>query len=499
MKALAVDRGAALPERGPAARGDRELRGRRRACRCRRWALGRFMRDMFGEQSRSRGSTHARDEAQPIDHEGEHDLRRRTASGPVAACRRRHADRRTTTGIPDEDARVPRQLGVAGAHRARPAARTSHEDDRASDRAEWNAKSYPPRGSRRCCGSRRTPPMPRRRAAATRCRCMRAPPTPERPHDAAEGTQPLPPPSRVPAPNPARALGLRRPRSPAECRASRRSSARATATRARRRAAAMSRIRATRRRTTRSRRRAAQAEPPAAVHRRSASRIVGIIVMLAVSFSGGATEQGRRRRADDAGSTRPRRARQMHDAQPSRAPKPAAATPPTRHGDDHDRQSDPTGADVLIAGTKIGTTPLDTKLKRGTQGRSSSRSTWPATDITSKIDLGGDYANEHVKLLKVGEEPERATGSATAEVARPPERDHSGRQKAPRATRQATRRKTEPQGREDDEHTGRPQEGAESMKKERGRVQHDKPATAEVSAARPERRSVQLRPDLPAK
>jgi hypothetical protein len=84
--------------------------------------------------------------------------------------------------------------------------------------------------------------------------------------------------------------------------------------------------------------------------------------------------------------------------------------------------SDPKGADVLIAGTKIGETPLDTKLKRGTKVAQLTVRLDGYQDVSTKIDLGGDYSNEHITLVKLGEEPEGSadgSGSATAEVEPP--------------------------------------------------------------------------------
>jgi serine/threonine protein kinase len=78
--------------------------------------------------------------------------------------------------------------------------------------------------------------------------------------------------------------------------------------------------------------------------------------------------------------------------------------------------SDPKGADVLIAGTKIGVTPLDTKLKRGTKVTQLTVRMAGYEDVSTKIDLGGDYSNDHIKLVKVGEEP----GAKQPEVAQPP-------------------------------------------------------------------------------
>jgi hypothetical protein len=75
--------------------------------------------------------------------------------------------------------------------------------------------------------------------------------------------------------------------------------------------------------------------------------------------------------------------------------------------------TDPKGADVLIAGQKIGTTPLDTKLKRGTKVQQLTVHLAGYQDVTSKIDLGGDYSNDHLKLVPMGE---TADGSASATV-----------------------------------------------------------------------------------
>jgi hypothetical protein len=80
--------------------------------------------------------------------------------------------------------------------------------------------------------------------------------------------------------------------------------------------------------------------------------------------------------------------------------------------------SDPKGADVLIANTKIGTTPLDTKLKRGTKVTQLTVHLDGYQDVSTKIDLGGDYSNEHIKLAKIEEQPEPP--QPEPEVAPPP-------------------------------------------------------------------------------
>jgi len=63
--------------------------------------------------------------------------------------------------------------------------------------------------------------------------------------------------------------------------------------------------------------------------------------------------------------------------------------------------SDPPGADVMIAGSKIGVTPLNTKNKRGTSIQQLTVHKDGYADFSTKIDLGGDYENRNVKLTRV--------------------------------------------------------------------------------------------------
>jgi len=78
--------------------------------------------------------------------------------------------------------------------------------------------------------------------------------------------------------------------------------------------------------------------------------------------------------------------------------------------------STPKGADVLIAGTKVGVTPFDGKLKRGAAVTTLAVHMAGYTDYTSKIDLSGEYANDKIVLAKIEPKPEAtvATGSADA-------------------------------------------------------------------------------------
>ena len=70
--------------------------------------------------------------------------------------------------------------------------------------------------------------------------------------------------------------------------------------------------------------------------------------------------------------------------------------------------SDPPGADVLIAGSKIGVTPLNTKNKRGTTIQQLTVHKEGYVDFTKTIDLGGDYENRNIKLVRI----EDAKGSS---------------------------------------------------------------------------------------
>jgi hypothetical protein len=69
--------------------------------------------------------------------------------------------------------------------------------------------------------------------------------------------------------------------------------------------------------------------------------------------------------------------------------------------------SDPKGADVIIAGTKVGVTPFDRKLKRGLTVTQLVVRMAGYADFTAKVDLGlSEYANEKVKLVKLPDKTE---------------------------------------------------------------------------------------------
>jgi hypothetical protein len=63
--------------------------------------------------------------------------------------------------------------------------------------------------------------------------------------------------------------------------------------------------------------------------------------------------------------------------------------------------SQPHGADVLIAGEKVGVTPFEGKLKRGPQIVPLVVRMVGYADFTSKIDLSDEYTNDKISLAKL--------------------------------------------------------------------------------------------------
>ncbi len=88
--------------------------------------------------------------------------------------------------------------------------------------------------------------------------------------------------------------------------------------------------------------------------------------------------------------------------------------------------SHPPGADVLIAGKKVGVTPLDTKIRRGATIKEAGETMAPIVikldgyvEVASKIDLTGDYAKD-IPLKKAA----APVPTAPTPVAPPPVVDH---------------------------------------------------------------------------
>jgi hypothetical protein len=124
--------------------------------------------------------------------------------------------------------------------------------------------------------------------------------------------------------------------------------------------------------------------------------VIGILVVMAMSGSKDSSSEP----ATDPGSDETQMTTQPNEPKAPQAAPVVADDMVSVH-----IVSDPKGADVLIANTKIGVTPLDTKLKRGTKVTELTVHLDGYQDVTTKIDLGGDYSNDHIKLVKIDEQP----------------------------------------------------------------------------------------------
>jgi hypothetical protein len=121
--------------------------------------------------------------------------------------------------------------------------------------------------------------------------------------------------------------------------------------------------------------------------------VLGVIVMIAVTVGGGTEPEPDRERAPAASG--------------ARAPAPASTALPDVADDNMVSvivESDPPGADVLIAGSKVGTTPFNKRVKRGTKIVQLGVRKAGYVDFTGKIDLGGEYENKNIKLVPVAEQ-----------------------------------------------------------------------------------------------
>ena len=77
--------------------------------------------------------------------------------------------------------------------------------------------------------------------------------------------------------------------------------------------------------------------------------------------------------------------------------------------------SEPPGADVLIAGAKIGTTPFESKLKRGTKIAGLTVQKDGYAPFNTKIDLGGEYENRNIKLIRLEDMQNGSDGSTATD------------------------------------------------------------------------------------
>jgi hypothetical protein len=129
--------------------------------------------------------------------------------------------------------------------------------------------------------------------------------------------------------------------------------------------------------------------------------VIGLIVIIALVASGGTKlkdNDGLTVGSDTTGS----------DVEGSAMAVTPPPVPPAQI-DDHITihvGSQPKGADVLIAGTKVGVTPFDGKLKRGAAVTTLVVRLAGYADFNSKIDLSGEYSNDKITLAKIEPKPD---------------------------------------------------------------------------------------------
>jgi serine/threonine protein kinase len=420
-------------------------------------ALGRFMRDMFGDVPEP-WLTNTGRASQPSIPKESTISSTNGKSGPVRAPASDTLP--PGDGIPDDDGRFPDSASVAARTVLDLPRGQTHSEDEPQD--EWNAKSYPAPPAL-VPAPAIAPDLPLTYPVVSRT------PTPQRmamPHALPQGTQPLPPQGHF-TPNPGSGSGSApaHPAMPGQppIVSTRHGYASAVPSRgdisyprydAPADALAAGTLKPNRR--------------PLIIGLGIA--VIGIIVVLAVSMGGGSKDS--EPAAAAAGSDTAAQPEQKMQTQPVEQPKPPAPVADENMVSIH-IVSDPKGADVLIAGTKIGVTPLDTKLKRGTKITQLTVRLAGYQDVSTKIDLGGDYSNEHIKLVKLGEEPEgTGSGSATAQAAPPtPATTPSDEPKPPATKKEPAVVKKDPPVVKKDPPVVKKEP---TVKKEP--VQHDKPA-----------------------
>jgi serine/threonine protein kinase len=349
-------------------------------------ALGRFMRDMFGDVGEPWLNTSGR-ASEPVIQKESTISSTNGKSGPVR--------------MPPSDTLPPTGAAPEGEPLTRldlPRGQTQNEEE---SQNEWNARSYPA-AQQPSLASSSQPMAPEVMAYPVVSRTTT-------PNQMPQGTQPMPPPGHF-TPNPGSASGSApaHPQLPGQ--------PPIISTRHGYASAAQSRGDVSYPRY--------EPPPDPDVQLKPNRRpliigigiaVIGIIVVLAVSMGGGSKD------SEPAAVEQPEETKMAtQPVEQAKPPTPAPVVADENMVSIH-IVSEPNGADVLIAGTKIGVTPLDTKLKRGTKVAQLTVHMAGYQDVSTKIDLGGDYSNEHVQLVKLGEDGSGAgSGSATAEVAPPP-------------------------------------------------------------------------------
>jgi len=375
-------------------------------------ALGRFMREMFGETPEPWLMNHAqRAAAQAVPQPKESTISNTNGTGNAQPVR---APSATTNPVSVE------QLGMQAAHTMLdlPRGHSQHDQDQ-PNAAEWNAKSYPTMQP-----SYASPP-PLANAARISSPNLSAlqqfthSPTPSGPTPMPQGSQPVIPTSEAQAfsPHPGSGSG------PAHATIPTTRTGYANAPGIRRSNMSHNDVAYPR------------YEPPEDDLRLRPSRrplmigigilAIGVVIVLVVGLRGGNVEtpntitpSGSDESHTDPGQTVPPTAKVNDPQAPAIVPIDASAAiavtvdaavvePPTVEESIGIRViSDPPGANVLLSGKPIGTTPLDTKIPRGTGAATLRVQRAGYVEIETKIDMTGDFSKE-VTLVKVADKADK--------------------------------------------------------------------------------------------
>jgi serine/threonine protein kinase len=196
---------------------------------------------------------------------------------------------------------------------------------------------------------------------------------------------------------------------------------------------------------------------------------VGIILVVSLVLGGGSKQ-------DDAMGTKG--SDEVGSASANTPTPPNVETPPADAYISVHIVSDPKGADVIIAGTKVGVTPFDGKLPHGTTLTPLVVHMAGYTDYQTKIDLGGEYSNDKIKLVKLpdktGQEPDKTGPDKTGPDKTGQEPDKTGPDKTGQEPDKTGPDKT---GQEPDktgpDKTGPDKTGTEPDKTKHNPIQHN--------------------------
>ncbi|MGE5183646.1 MAG: PEGA domain-containing protein, partial [Acidobacteriota bacterium] len=384
--------------------------------------LGRFMRDMFGEVQEPWLASAARGSQPMMQHkestisstDGRSDVAK-VQPGLLAAVARDDDDDDEADGIPDEEARFPDSSKSEAARTILDLPRGNNDATVAEDdepQPEWNARSYPP--SQPAAGaSAPLPPELVPTGPYTKNAAMQAQHAPLA--QAPAGTTPPPMPHATPQPMSAVQV-------PANAFAHSPSSSSS------RPAISAQPIPSTKHGYASGGGMTAadlgypryEAQPASEVADELSLKpnrkpliigivcaVIGFAIVLVVKLGSGGSSEAKVVAQTGSDETEP--------APAAPAPTPESAGSAQTAGSDTMADdmisvrvvSHPPGAEVIVAGAKIGVTPLDTKLHRGTTFTELTVHMEGYVDVTSKIDLGGDFSKD-VTLKTPAEAAEQA-------------------------------------------------------------------------------------------